>query len=485
VPSRLWTWTRPRLPVLLFTATYVVTCYVGLLALVFSPRFRALYLIFSGADVPDLTWRDLIVGLGLAHIGPLFLWTTYALVVRSRRIVQGLWPGFLARIADAQPSLLVVRCLFVLSAAGALWSIERAGGVGMNLSAWLDYNSYVYARYRVYDRLTFFEFVNLYTWLPLFCTYLVLLDKRTVVVPALALVAMLECSLASRKPLLAAAIVMASSFYVYRYVGSRPRRPLRPLTHVTIILVGPVCLFLAYLGLTAVTVIRPTSSAFQSIESLVPREQLEAARRRRALRELRRREQAALPALQRIALISDIDAAMPEILKNRASSATLYVLLSPFTRTSVTALTYPAIFPQEHPFYPLDLGLDVLRIGTMPDENLVAYRILWPFHHRGAVGAPFQVVLYTQGGVWIACVGALGVGALLSGAWLFVSRADRPPASTAAIAGLIMLFSAFVAIDSVRNSLIVSYGVAWGILAVLLVSAVAWAFRVRDDRAET
>ena len=44
---------------------------------------------------------------------------------------------------------------------------------------------------------------------------------------------------------------------------------------------------------------------------------------------------------------------------------------------------------------------------------------------------------------------------------------------------MILVFAAFIAIDSVRNSLIVSYGMAWGLVALGLIGAVARAQRAK------
>ena len=51
-----------------------MTCYIGTLGLLFSPRFRAAYVVFSGAQVPDLSSGDVLTTLFLLHAGPLLVW---------------------------------------------------------------------------------------------------------------------------------------------------------------------------------------------------------------------------------------------------------------------------------------------------------------------------------------------------------------------------------------------------------------------------
>ena len=124
-------------------------------------------------------------------------------------------------------------------------------------------------------------------------------------------------------------------------------------------------------------------------------------------------------------------------------------------------------------YYPLDVGQDVLGFGAMPDDNLLIYSVLWPEHGIGAIGAPFPVALYSQGGLWLAFLGSLLVGLGLALAWRHVSRQPRPTILCSLYGAVILVFAAFIAIDSVRNSLIVSYGMAWGLVALALIFAIA------------
>src|SRR2546425_1238921 len=70
-----------------------------------------------------------------------------------------------------------IRRFLVVSALWATWSMYQADGVE-NFVAWNDYNAYVYARWRLFDQLGHWEFVNLYTLLPLAAAYVIVRERR-------------------------------------------------------------------------------------------------------------------------------------------------------------------------------------------------------------------------------------------------------------------------------------------------------------------
>jgi hypothetical protein len=448
-----------------FGGVFLVTCYIGTLGLLFSARFRTAYVVFSGAQVPDLSTANLLTTLLLLHAGPLLLWIGYELMLRlrpARRLGQSEQRG--------TPPWLP-RLVFAVSVGAAVLSLVRAEG-WRSFAAWADYNSYVHARLRIFEELTFFEFVNLYTLLPLSAGYVMLADgRRRAAVAALAVVLALQYPLAQRKVMLVSVLFIACAVYLFRHVGWLPRRPVRSRIQIAWLAGGPLVLYVAYIGLTLVTVLSPGSGVFKN---LTP----DSARPRRA--------HLNIPQLGDDAAVSfRIDeGAIARIQSNRALSIALYVLLSPLNRTSVAAVTYPVVFPHVRAYYRLDLGQDVLGFGGMPDDNLLIYGVLWPEHERGAIGAPFQFVLYSQGGLLLACMGSLLVGLALAIAWRPLQEADRPTAIVSLYGALIVVFAAFLAIDSLRNSLIVSYGMGWGLIGVAFIGAAArhWSPGAPQDR---
>jgi hypothetical protein len=261
---------------------------------------------------------------------------------------------------------------------------------------------------------------------------------------------LLQYPLANRKALLTSAILVAAAVYVHRYAGVVPRRQAATRRHLWIAGGALAGAYLVFLALSA-----PALWRLDRMELTLDA----AGRAPHGVRDLER--------------LGDVRAL-----------ARVYLAMGPLIRTSPSVLAYPAIFPRLRPYYPLDVGLDILGIGRMPDDNYVVYRLLQEFHPRATVSAPFHVVLYSQGGLHVALSGALVIGLGLGLAWAVLLDRLRPGIPASLLASLLTVFAIFLALDSVRNAVIVSYGVAWGVLAVAVVHAAdAWLPRRRAARA--
>jgi hypothetical protein len=130
------------------------------------------------------------------------------------------------------------------------------------------------------------------------------------------------------------------------------------------------------------------------------------------------------------------------------------------TRTSGPAIAYPAIYPKRHAYYRVDLGLDAIGFGLAPDDNVTSYRELFPNNTAGGTGSvPYMFTLYSQGGVWVALVGSLLVGVLWRIASLRTVERRNVTVLTSWAGALVIAFGVFIAGDSVRNSILASYGI--------------------------
>jgi hypothetical protein len=135
-------------------------------------------------------------------------------------------------------------------------------------------------------------------------------------------------------------------------------------------------------------------------------------------------------------------------------------------RYSIPAILYSAFFPRTLPYYPLDIGLDVLGIDRMPDDN-IRVQEAWVPGTGYTLQAPFQFVFYSQGGVVMALIGSTLTGMLLGAAWAWILERDTPTPTRSLLGALVISFGAFLAMDSARNAMINSYGVAWGVLFIV------------------
>ena len=387
-----------RLPLLAFFAIYLPTCYLGTILLLLPG---------TGLSVrAGLTPRDVLVVLVLLHIPPALLWMAAEASFRSlsrrwsRREPSGTF-------APEPPWLAWLVFFAALAVAG--WSLHRADALSF-LAAWFDHVTYLAARRHVMARLTFFEFVNLYTVLPLAGAYVVLVQKRrwwaaVVVAP---LIGLAQYPLAQRRVLLTSALLMGAAWYVHAFVGPAQSRAARRRP-VQVFLGGAVVLY-----------------AFFVILSLQ---------------------------------WSPLAGSTSGLLK----------------RYAVPAIQYSVVFPRMLPYYHADIGLDILGIGRMPDDSIRVPQV-WTPGTDYTVSAPFQFVLYSQGGVLVALAGSVILGAVLGASWAAVLAEPHLSATRSLLGALVIIFGAFLAMDSARNSVTVSYGLAWGVLMVagLHVASCLW-----------
>jgi hypothetical protein len=187
-------------------------------------------------------------------------------------------------------------------------------------------------------------------------------------------------------------------------------------------------------------------------------------------------------------MIIATDFPAPESVRPRSATQTLlfYALFAPFTRTAGPAIAYPALYPTRHRYYRVDLGLDLVGIGLAPDDNLSSFNMLYPVTTGGTDSVPFMFGLYSQGGLGVALLGALVIGFVWSLVWRLVDLRLEGSLERAMLKALLVMYGVFIAGDSARNSLLVSYGLAWpGIVLFAWLLIRAWLRRRHRSAMET
>ena len=152
-----------------------------------------------------------------------------------------------------------------------------------------------------------------------------------------------------------------------------------------------------------------------------------------------------------------------------AGNLGLLALFAPATRTAGPAIAYPALFPHRHAYYSIDLGLWAAGLARAPNDNATSFKLLFPTVRAGTNSVPFMFVLYSEGGLVVALLGALIIGALWRIAW---SLAVLVPARwlRSCLLGILIIFGVYIAQDSAVNAVFTSYGILWPALA----AAGAW-----------
>ena len=154
---------RAAPPLWLLVSTFVLTCGLGALLLLFGPDWvRESYVYQTAADVPDLDGRDVAVALALLVGAPAATAGGWWLAGRANRASGGQptdAPG-----TDRRPALLAGGL-----AAGLAILLARLASAGVldDLTAWTGYDDLIRARQAAFARLSFADFVLAYTLLPL------------------------------------------------------------------------------------------------------------------------------------------------------------------------------------------------------------------------------------------------------------------------------------------------------------------------------
>jgi hypothetical protein len=430
------------LPLIVFAVVYALSCVLGAVLIIagYDP-FIALFEYFSGTHVPSLTSAQRTTDLLLLIVAPLLLCAGYAAVTEFRR-PRGRTDDT-ANTREDHP--VAAQIVFWILAGGGIASLAAGGALG-RAHSWLDYGSWIHARAANFQNLTFAEFVNLYVLVPTAAAWVVVATPSDTILRKLArwvppaIAVLFTLLLYMRKAAIVVILLVAFAWMID--LRQRRRRGMPYLVAGTVIAVGVL-----YFAVVVAPVYSKASHAVAQAHAAT----------------------ATTPAAH-----SDATVTKPQLkalgkkvgFHTRRESLLIYALASPLTRSSAPALWYPVIFPTHHPYFHLDVGVDILGVGTMPDDNIVVWNYLNPNLPGGTEMVPYQFVLYSQGGTAMAIGLSLLVGALLALLWRGTQALRVPAPWNALLGGLTMLLAVYIALDSLRNSTLVSYGVIWGFLFV-------------------
>lgn len=430
------------LPIQAFLLVYAVTCLIGAMLLLFKqPTFTGFYEYFSGALVPHPNQHQTLIALVLLWVAPALLTIGFHIgtIPFTRTTRTPLGP-----VDDASDNWgeRLIPTLFVVSAIVALISLTR-GDAFAHLDAWVDYASFVQARWSLFQHIGFFEFANIYIFLPMLGSGTLILTLRNltwkkVVLAILVAATTIGISLLLFQKRVAAlnTLVMASALFttlIHRNPGLARKLLWGGLAVATV----------AYFTLVILPSYRSTSRTIEQALNTCADENAHCGNTR----------------AKELAQELGMD-------HGRTRQVLIYAAMSPFTRTSASALFYPIVYPAEHAFYGLDVGQDILGFGSMPDHASVIWHRMNP-SIPGSASAPYQFILYSQVGTLGSLAGSLIIGLLLGFAWR-KSQASPSLVIRALGAGCIVLFAIYLSMDGARDNVFSSYGLFWFTLPLIM-----------------
>lgn len=451
-------------PLGVFWAIYLGTCLIGsLIFLSGNEFFLLLSEYFAGIRIPEFKGTVLFNILLLLFIAPVLMSGGYVLGMIFTKKIRGRFPDF--RFSETKFPWWIPQVLFYFLFGTALTQIISISD-GLSLAAWTNYWTWLHLREQFFTQMGFFPFVSIYTIIPLtslLCLFSI--EKKTplwVVLKwlPLPLSVILPFLIFQKKPVLVVIILLFVGMTVFRWFQGIQTKKIK-----IILIWGTGIMVLVYLSLLVAPLYNSSEKAISQLENV----ELQIDKLKREIELLKGEMMGdAKKRLRQLQIANKLG-----LVTNRKRAVFLYALMAPITRTSSSSLYYPFVFPEKHPYYGLDLGQDILGIGSMPDDNRVIWDAMYPGNTRGAVAAPFQFVLYSQVGMAGALAGSIIIGFLLSLLWGVVLHGLLPPAFGSLMAALVLLFSVYLALDSFRNSITVSYGVLWPAFWVVILFSLA------------
>lgn len=492
---------RPVLhfPLAAFLVFYATTFLIGAVFLLTGPNFFVTLFVRT-------------VGIKPFWLEAPAVFSNWLLVLGAPVLFAAGWVGVSrrGRRAEGSPSASLpmpyVVGVYGVSVAFAGFSLARSSAF-LHAGSWFNSDALIHARFVLFDRLSFVEWTNIYMLLPTLSGLLAVrvwkepwsATRRQIACLAILLLLIAVEILGFQKRYVVLSLIFATACAVVNAPSSlaRSKKGLGRIAVVgglayvaySALLVAPQLQIKTDRGARAPIVQGETTGLLQSTgapRTAVAPEPVTAAGQTGLAPVLQGRPRDHYTEIRYSWLRAVVERAFPgrwigapavdAPSHDSFSRRLVFALLAPITRTPPPALAYPGLFPRVLPFFGLDVGSDVVGLGRMPDDNLLVYGAMYGQLDKGASSVPFQYSWFSQVGLFGALLLCAPLGAACALAWLAVLEGTWPPEVRAVLGALVILFCVEVSQDSVRGSLLNSYGIGWGAVLVL---AMARVFRSR------
>ncbi|WP_374079914.1 hypothetical protein [Bdellovibrio bacteriovorus] len=448
------------LPLFFYLICFLFFNVIGVYLSVWGPAFyRQLYILNSGVSFLHLDEAQRVTLLQLMILPVVGFVAGYLVVLfileKGKKRVESLGDKVLQnkKFSEGEITTLFLSVIF-----GAI-SVARGGAFGLMPTWFSNYTQWIAARYHLFAKLSSPEFINLYVIVPSICSLLAIrflkLKKYRWIALGLVLVGILfSVMLFQKRPILICFQIVFVA-YLLEYLS---------VSVIKKILIAGVASVFLYWLLIFLPTLNLSETDFKSAVQYKERpkvvESVEFGHKWKLTDEELRIEMQALDAVKSL---SD------------AQKRLMAPISALIFRVSYPSIFYIKAYPEVYPHYGLDLVFNKVKWT----DNTDVWKLMWPDIEGGAVAAPMQFVFYAQAGVSGAVAMSTLAGVLLAFLWWWVSIGGFRNPVRSVQGSLILLFAMFLSMDSLRNSLLATYGVIWGIVLLeLLVWIKPWVERM-------
>ncbi len=439
-------------PVIIFLTVLFFTNILGLILLLFGPdEYWKMSYTFSGQTLPDVSMNDFsrIIMINVISILMLLLGFFIGNLI-TKRIKKNYM-----EIRMNQKHFFVIDLIFLLLSGYIIFKMFSILDI-RSIVDWLDYNSFIHSRVLMMNSLSFNDFVIIYSILPLlFCLSIPnMLGKKRYLFVGLKSIFLVFINLYifQKRPLICT-ILLICFFIMSYYIMAKLHTKLFQVAKISALIL--LALYIIYLsGVYANTLGDSSGIYIKATEkvNMLPISSIETNTNHES------------SVFKTFALEGQSMKVSAFVSNNLMSLAGL------FNRTAYASIAYTVIFPKYHTYYPIDLGLDIVGMGTMPDDNQYVWKILNPSAtESGSTDAPFFIILYSQGGILVSSVGSFIVGLCFGFFWNILLKKEKINVFQAGFSTLICLLSAYLSIGGGRNSLLSAYGLIWPLLIMIII----------------
>lgn len=458
-----------NIPIHLFCCILLFTNIIGLALLLFGPiEYWKVSYVFCGYTLPDVYVSDL-VRIILVTCAPLVSITiSYHIGKKlSKKVI--IKTGFANNKSENNNAAFFHALLW-----GAFFYvlIKIFNCIDLkDISSWLNNNEFYRMRRLIMDAWNFFDFVMVYSILPLLigiCYCTPIKGKRFNLLFVIEILMYIFCNIYifQKRPLI------VGLFYI-----------------LVVIVINNISLIIKWnfrkialiviLGISAMYLIYATGITLNTLEEGDPSEylissekaNLETSFHEGSLKDtgvVSKEENTTKIETETKKLFRTYELKKTNINLSKFCFTQLMACVGMLNRTAYATIVDVIIYPEYHDFYPIDLGLDIIGIGSSPDENLVTAQILYSgAESAGATPVPFYVTLYTQGGIIVSIVGSILVGFCMGFFWIQCLKGDSKFRKI--LGAWIAVFAITIAINSGRNALLATDGVFWPMIFVVVI----------------